>query len=55
MTTTLSNTVNTGWANTNLVDFINTNVTVQTDGSGNAALSAPARGYRVFVRQGDLP
>ena len=53
-TSALSNTVNTGWANTNLVDFINTNVTVTTDGSGNATLHAPARGYRVFVRQGDL-
>ncbi|NLG34971.1 MAG: hypothetical protein GX548_06430 [Lentisphaerae bacterium] len=54
MTLTLSNTVNTGWTSTTLVDFINTNVTVNTDPSGNATLSAPPRGYRVFVRQGDL-
>ena len=51
---TLSDTVNTGWASTNLVDFINTNVTVTTDSSGNALLSAPSRSYRVYVRQGDL-
>ena len=53
-TLTLSNTVSTGWAGTNLVDFINTNVTVATDGAGNASLSAPPRGYRLFIRQGDL-
>lgn len=50
----LTDTVSTGWVSTNLVDFINTNVTVSTDGSGNAVLSAPARGYRVYVRHGDL-
>lgn len=52
---TLTNTVNTDWANTNLVDFINTSYTVTTYGvNGSASLSAPPRGYRVFVRQGDM-
>lgn len=50
----LSDTVNTGWISTNLVDVFQTNFVVNTDGSGNASLSAPARSYRVFVRQGDL-
>lgn len=58
MTTTLYDTgVNTGWASTNLVDALQTNVIVSTDGSGvvqSPGLSAPARGYRVFVRHGDL-
>lgn len=54
MSSTLSDSVNTGWASTNLVDALQTNITVSTDVSGNATLSAPARGYRVFVRQGDL-
>lgn len=51
---TLSDTVSTGWISTNLVDFINTNHVVSTDASGNATLNAPARGYRLYVRQGDL-
>ena len=53
-TSTLSDSVNTGWASTNLVDALNTNHVVGTDGSGIGSLSAPARGYRVYVRQGDL-
>ncbi len=54
MSSTLSDSVYTGWISTNLVDALQTNIIVSTDGSGIAALSAPARGYRVFVRQGDL-
>jgi alpha-amylase len=58
MTTTLYDTgVNTGWASTNLVDALQTNVIVSTDGGGvvqSPGLSAPPRGYRVYVRQGDL-
>lgn len=53
-TSTLSDSVNTGWASTNLVDALNTNHVVSTDGSGIGSLSAPARSYRVYVRQGDL-
>jgi alpha-amylase len=54
LSSTLADSVYTGWISTNLVDALQTNVTVSTDGSGVASLSAPARGYRVFVRQGDL-
>lgn len=58
MTTTLYDTgVNTGWASTNLVDALDTNHVVSTDAGGIVqapGLSAPPRGYRVYVRQGDL-
>ena len=58
MTTTLYDTgVNTDWASTNLVDALQTNHIVSTDVGGvvqSPGLSAPPRGYRVYVRQGDL-
>jgi hypothetical protein len=57
-TSTLYDTgVNTGWASTNLVDVLDTNCVVSTDGGGlpTPGLSAPPRGYRVYIRQGDLP
>ena len=58
MTTTLYDTgVNTGWASTNLVDVLQTNQIVSTDAGGIVqapGLSASPRGYRIYVRQGDL-
>jgi len=56
-TTTLYDTgVSTGWANTNLVDVLDTNHVVSTDSGGlpTPGLSAPPRHYRVYIRQGDL-
>ena len=50
----LSDSVNTGWASTNLVDVLNTNHVVSTDASGIGTLSASNRSYRIYVRQGDL-
>jgi hypothetical protein len=41
---TLSDTVNTGWASTNLVDALQTHFVVSTDESGNAGSSAPSAG-----------
>jgi alpha-amylase len=54
MSSTLSDSVYTGWASTNLVDVLNTNHVVSTDASGIGTLSASNRSYRVYVRQGDL-
>ncbi|MBU0678219.1 MAG: hypothetical protein KJ626_08865 [Verrucomicrobia bacterium] len=58
MSSTLYDTgVNTGWISTNLVDALDTNHVVSTDASGSVSspgLSAPARGYRVYVPQGEL-
>jgi len=52
MTQTLTNSVNTGWAqNTVLVDVLQTNHTVQVQAGGMAPLSASNRYYRVYVRQ----
>lgn len=52
MTQTLTNTVNTGWAqNTVLVDALETNHTVTVQAGGMAPLSATNRSYRVYVRQ----
>ena len=50
----LSDSVNTGWASTNLVDALDTNHVVATDSGGIATLSASNRSYRVYVKQGDL-
>lgn len=49
--------VATGWVSTNLVDVLDTNHIVGTDAMGipnSPGLSAPPRGYRIYVRQGDL-
>ena len=52
MTQTLTNTVNTGWADgTVLVDALQTNHIVTVQGGGMAPLSASNRFYRVYVRQ----
>jgi alpha-amylase len=52
MTQTLTNTVNTGWAEgTVLVDVLQTNHTVTVQAGGMAPLSASNRFYRVYVRQ----
>ena len=54
MSSTLSDSVYTGWASTNLVDVLDTNHVVSTDSGGIATLGASNRSYRVYVRQGDL-
>jgi hypothetical protein len=55
MTQTLTNTVNTGWAQgTVLVHVIDTNHTVTVQSGGMAPLSASNRFYRVYVRQSAL-
>ena len=52
MTQTLTNTVNTGWAEgTVLVDALQTNHSVEVQSGGMAPLSASNRFYRVYVRQ----
>jgi hypothetical protein len=52
MTQTLTNTVNTGWAQgTVLVDVLQTNHSVEVQSGGMAPLSASNRFYRVYVRQ----
>jgi len=51
---TLSDTVATGWISTNLVDVLNTNHTVVTDDSGYATLNSSSRWYRVYVPEGEL-
>lgn len=48
--------VATGWVSTDLVDVLDTNEVVSTDASGlpSPGLSAPPRGYRIYIRLGDL-
>ena len=55
MTQSLTNTVNTGWAQgTVLVDALQTNHSVTVQSGGLAPLSASNRFYRVYVRQSAL-
>jgi hypothetical protein len=50
--TNITVTVNTGYASTNLVDRVDTNLppfSVTTTGSGTATFAVPGRGYRVLA------
>jgi hypothetical protein len=48
---TVNITVNTGWASTNVVDYVGNFANGSTDGSGNFTFTALATNYAVFVQQ----